>query len=429
MTSGFNAPEWAHHTNIYEVNLRQFTPEGTFRAFANHLPRLKEMGVQTLWFMPITPIAQKNKKGSLGSYYACSDYTAINPEFGDLEDFKTLVKQAHTMGFKVIIDWVANHTGWDHRWTREHPEYFLKDSATNDFKIASGMDDIIELDFDNPKLVQAMIDAMKFWVRECDIDGFRCDLASWVELHFWQKARPQVDSVKHLFWLGEFDELENPDYGKVFDASYTWMWMHKTEEFYKQHLSLEVLDSLLQRYSAIGDSSMRAWFTSNHDENSWNGTEYEKYGNMARALAVFSCTWNGVPLIYNGQEIPMKTKRLAFFEKDTIPWIANPELHEFYKVLFNLHAKHPALKAGDPTVTTHRVRTSDDAHAFVYLRKKGDKEVLVIINLSYKPDLHFTINDPNVSGSFTDIFSGNEKNLSSEKAFVMQPWEYLVLQK
>src|SRR5688572_5408859 len=317
---------WAHTTNIYEVNVRQYTPEGTFNAFKKELPRLKEMGVETLWFMPITPIAQKNKKGSMGSPYACSDYISINPEFGNLLDFKNLVVEAHRQGFKVIIDWVANHTGWDHVWTKEHPDYYLKDSTTSDFKIASGMDDIIELDYKNPSMRKAMIEAMQYWVKETDIDGFRCDLAAWVEVDFWQEARPQVDKLKHLFWLGEFDELDNPEYGKVFDASYTWNWMHKTREFYQQQLPITILDSLLQRYSNIGDGSMRAWFTTNHDENSWNGTEYDKYGNMAPALAVFSATWNGVPLLYSGQEMPNR-KKLQFFEKDAIEWNGKYELH------------------------------------------------------------------------------------------------------
>jgi glycosidase len=167
----FETPQWARQTSIYEVNVRQYTPAGTFRAFMSELPRLRDMGVGTLWFMPITPIAEMNRKGTLGSYYACSDYTSINPEFGTLEDFKELVKQAHELGMKVIIDWVANHTGWGHRWTTEHPDYYLRDSATGDFKIASGMDDIIELNFTNPALRTAMIDAMRFWVEECDIDG------------------------------------------------------------------------------------------------------------------------------------------------------------------------------------------------------------------------------------------------------------------
>ena len=169
-----NRLDWIATTNVYEVNVRQYTPEGTFNAFAKHLPRLKDMGVKTLWFMPITPIAQKERKGSMGSQYAASDYTSINPEFGTMDDFKNLVKSAHAQGFKVIIDWVANHTGWDHRWTHEHPDYYERDSTTGDFKRASGMDDIIELNYKNPALRKAMIDAMQFWVREADIDGFRC---------------------------------------------------------------------------------------------------------------------------------------------------------------------------------------------------------------------------------------------------------------
>ena len=179
MKGSYITPSWVRHTNIYEVNLRQYTKAGTFNAFALELPRLKEMGVETLWFMPLTPIAKQNRKGTLGSYYACSDFTAINEEFGTAADFKQLVQQAHEMGFKVIVDWVANHTGWDHVWTKQFPGYYLKDSATGTFKIASGMDDIIELDYANPALRKAMIDAMKYWVTTFDIDGFRCDLAFW----------------------------------------------------------------------------------------------------------------------------------------------------------------------------------------------------------------------------------------------------------
>jgi alpha-amylase len=426
--SPFTTQDWVHHTNIYEVNLRQYTPRGTLNAFADELPRLKEMGVKTLWFMPITPIAQKNRKGTLGSYYACSDYTSVSTEFGSLDDFKKLVKQAHEMGFKVIIDWVANHTGWDHVWTKEHPDYYLKDSATSDFKIASGMDDIIELDFKNPSLRTAMIDAMKFWVKECDIDGFRCDLAFWVELNFWKEARKKLDVVKPLFWLGEYDELENPEYGEAFDASYTWTWMHRAEDFYKKQLLPDTLYTVLKKYDDLGDSSMRAWFTTNHDENSWNGTEYEKYGDMARALAVFSTTWNGIPLIYSGQELPNK-KRLKFFDKDTIHWTGNNELHGFYKTLLNLHSDHPALRAGDPTVLTYRIKTTGGKNIFAYLRKKGNKEVLVVLNLSPQKDLHFEITDEMVTGLFKNAFSDAANDFTAEKNFEMQGWEYLVYEK
>ena len=428
MINRFKPVEWSHSTNIYEVNLRQYTDEGTFNAFANYLPSLKEMGVKTLWFMPITPIAQKNKKGSMGSYYACSDYISINPEFGSMDDFKNLVKQAHEMGFKVILDWVANHTGWDHSWTKEHPEYYLKDSLTNDFKIASGMDDIIELDYKNPALRQAMKDAMKFWVTECAIDGFRCDLAFWVELDFWKEARKELDAVKSLFWLGEFDELEKPEYGEAFDASYTWTWMHKTEDFYKKQESLDTLLTVLKKYDDLGDSTMRAWFTTNHDENSWNGTEYEKYGDMAKALAVFSTTWNGVPLLYSGQELPNR-KRIKFFEKDVIEWAATNGLNNFYKALLQLKTNNPALRSGDPSVQTFRIKTSDPKNIFAYLRKNGSKEVLVVLNLSGQKDLHFDIPDSTVTGIYTNVFSGAANDFTTNKSFEMQGWEYLVYEK
>jgi len=425
MSYDFQPLNWTHNTNIYEVNIRQYTKEGSFKAFGKELPRLKDMGVKTLWFMPITPIAQKNKKGVLGSYYAASDYISINPEFGTLDDFRILVKDAHELGFKVIIDWVANHTGWDHKWTTEHPDYYKKDPATGDFQIASGMDDIIELNFHNQELVKAMIGAMKFWIEECDIDGFRCDLAFWVELEFWKEARKELDAVKPLFWLGELDPIEHPEYMGTFDAAYTWTWMHKTEDFYKKNLSLDVLDTVLKEYDAIGDSSMRTWFTSNHDENSWNGSEYEKYGNMAKALAVFSCTWNGIPLIYSGQELP-NLKRLKFFEKDAIEWRENSELHDFYRTLLNLHTNNPALRAGDPETKTEKLTPSDNQHIFAFLRKDGEQQVLVILNFSCT-SASFLLDS--INGKFRDVFSFKEMEFSNKKSFQLNSWEYLVFER
>ncbi len=428
MYERFRPPEWVHSTNIYEVNLRQYTPAGTFNAFAQELYRLKEMGVKTLWFMPVTPISGKNRKGTLGSYYACSDYTAVNPEFGTLDDFKNLVAQAHEMGFTVLLDWVANHTGWDHVWTKEHPAFYLKDSATNDFRIASGMDDIIELDFSNPDMRRAMTDAMKFWVTECGIDGFRCDLAFWVELDFWWDVRKELDDLRPLFWFGEYDAMENPEYDEVFDASYTWTWMHRAKDFYSKQSSPDSLQLILKNYDDLGDSSIRVWFTSNHDENSWNGTEYEKYGDMAKALAVFSCTWNGIPLLYSGQELPNK-KRLKFFEKDTIAWTETPALHDFYKTLLHLKTTHPALRAGDASVQSFLLETTAPGQVFAFLRKKGEKEVLVILNLSAEKNLRFDLTGSKVSGMFQNVFSGAENDFTSEKTFEMQPWEFLVYRK
>jgi len=417
--------DWRKTTNVYEVNVRQYTNEGTFNAFLKELPRLKDMGIETLWFMPVTPIAQKNKKGLLGSYYSAADYTSINPEFGTLEDFKSLVNEAHRHGFKVIIDWVANHTGWDHVWTKTHPEYYEKDEATNDFKAPSGMDDIIELDFNNVQLRKAMIDAMKFWIVETGIDGFRCDLAFWVELPFWIEAKKELGKEKRLFWLGELDPLEHPDYMQVFDAAYTWTWMHKTEEFYKKQITLDALETVLNRYEET--PGMKAWFTSNHDENSWNGTEYEKYGEAAKALAVFSCTWPGIPLIYSGQELP-NHKRLKFFEKDFIDWKENYELHDFYKTLLNLRTQNPALKADDSIAPVYRINTSANDKVLVYLRKNDRHQVLVLLNLSNKT-IDFKHSDSHLEGNFEEVFTKEKLNISEETNFTMGAWNFLVFEK
>ena len=230
MAKDFTAVAWSYNTNIYEVNLRQYTYEGSFNAFAIELPRLKDMGIEILWFMPITPISIEKRKGTLGSYYACSDYTDTNPEFGSLDDFKRLVNDAHQLGFKVIIDWVANHTGWDHRWTIEHPDYYLKD-GTGEFTERNGWDDVIDLDYTNPQLRIAVIDAMKFWVEEFDLDGFRCDMAHLVTLDFWKQARAALEPIKKLFWLAECEEIS---YHDVFDTTYTWRWMHRTEQIWKK---------------------------------------------------------------------------------------------------------------------------------------------------------------------------------------------------
>jgi glycosidase len=425
--NAFKRADWLLNTDVYEVNVRQYTPEGTFRAFMTHMPRLKEMGVSTLWFMPVTPIAQKNKKGSMGSPYACSDYTSINPEFGTLTDFKDMVKYAHELGFKVIIDWVANHTGWDHVWTKTHPQYFEKDPATNDFKIASGMDDIIELDFTNPNLRKAMIDAMQFWVKECNIDGFRCDLAFWVELDFWIQARTELEKTKTLFWLAECDAIDHASYFQAFDACYTWTWMHKTEEFYKKDPNPENLRQLLQRYNDSASSkALRLWFTTNHDENSWNGTEYEKYGDAAAAFAVHSFTWNGIPLIYSGQEKP-NPKRLQFFEKDPIDWRGNFEVAPFYKTLLALRKRNKALHAGSDEVQTHWLHTGQH-NMVAYLRINGAQKVLVLLNMS-KDATTVQVQDEIASGRYKDVFNNTTVQLNSSYNFQLPAWGYVVLEQ
>ena len=281
------------------------------------------------------------------------------------------------------------------------------------------MDDIIELDYHNQDMRKAMIEAMKFWVRKCGIDGFRCDLAFWVGLDFWLEAIPQVNELKPLFWLAEADSLQFPEYMQVFDAAYAWTWMHKTEEWYKQKLPLNTLTQVLDDYENV--PGMRAWFTSNHDENSWNGSEYEKYGVSAKALAVHSCTWQGIPLIYSGQELPNK-KRLKFFDKDVIEWKKPCELHGFYRTLLHLQHNNPALNAKSDLFRLH---ANCDANVLAYLRKKGEYEVIVFLNLCDHA-VRFDVLDNWVRGKFSEAFMHYENDFSENRSFKMNAWEWMV---
>lgn len=409
---------WIEGTNIYEVNIRQYTPEGTFAAFEQHLPRLKDMGVQILWLMPITPISIKERLGSLGSYYACSSYTAINPEFGTINDFKNLVNKAHELGFKLIIDWVANHTGWDHHWATEHPDWYIKDADGN-FTDPNGWKDVIDLNYDSKEMRQALIDAMKFWVNECGIDGFRCDMAHLVPLDFWKDARTQCDKIQPLFWLAECEVVE---YHEVFDVTYAWEWMHVSEKTAKQIASLQHLKDVYDKYAHYPEHARKLYFTSNHDENSWNGTEYEKYGNGAKAFAVCCCTLPGIPLLYSGQELP-NYKRLSFFDKDQIDWHANPSLHNFYKQLFELRSNS---KAFANNAMCYVLRTNADDKIFAYLLVNGESKVLVLLNLSPDDRIGFTIEHKSLASTYKSLFSGLAFTLKSNEQFELMGWEYVV---
>jgi glycosidase len=414
-------PAWSYDTNIYEVNVRQYTTEGTFTAFEKHLPRLQQMGVEILWFMPITPISVKGRKGTLGSYYAAQNYTEVNPEFGSLTDFVKLVKTAHSLGFKVIIDWVANHTGNDHIWINEHPDFFVYDEQ-NEIIHPHGWEDVSKLNYENYDMQIAMIEAMKFWVTTADIDGFRCDMAHLVPLEFWIKAKEELNKVRPaLFWLAECEE---PDYHKAFDATYTWQWMHKTEQFVKYNENTDTLVSLLEHYDAnFPKDAFRIYFTSNHDENTWNGTEYEKYGDAAKLLTVFNCTWNGIPMMYSGQELP-NYKRLKFFDKDKIEWKEYCNLHDFYKTLLLLRKNNKALRAADNKVTTLRVLTNRDDKIFAFLRSNEERQVLVVLNFSSET---IAIIMNNVNGHYKNVFTAEEVLIDS--LLSIGPYGYHVLEK
>ena len=416
-------PKWSYSTNIYEVNLRQYTLEGTFEAFGRSLPRLKDMGVKTLWFMPITPISVKGRLGTLGSYYAVQNYKETNPEYGTIDDFKKLVKDAHEMGFKVILDFVANHSGNDNSWINTNPEYYNYDE-NNELHHPHGWMDVSKLNYEETKLRLSMIDILKFWVKECNIDGYRCDMAHLVPLDFWIQAKKKLSQYKsNLFWLAECEE---PEYHKVFDATYTWRWMHASEEFYHQRMNLQSLLTVLYKsVTEFPSNAQRMYFTANHDENSWNGTEYEKYGDAAQLFAVFSCTWNGIPMIYSGQELPNK-KRLKFFEKDVIEWLENFELHNFYKTLLTLHSMNKSLRAGDPSVLTEIISHPDDHEVFSYLRKHEKDQVLVILNCCAHEN-NFIVK--NVKGVFRNVFGGDDISFENTNQVYLQPWGYLVFER
>ncbi|MFT3822336.1 MAG: alpha-amylase family glycosyl hydrolase [Chitinophagaceae bacterium] len=417
----FTPVDWSMNTNLYEVNVRQYTQQGTFSAFAEHLPRLRDMGVETLWFMPVTPISREGRLGVLGSYYACSDYTAINPEYGTLDDFKALVKKAQELGFKVIIDWVANHTGKDHVWVASHSNFYKK-TSDGKFYDTNGWEDVIDLNYYDYELRRFMIDAMTFWVKECNIDGFRCDMAHLVPLDFWRQARIALDAVKPLYWLGETDDEH---YLEVFDSHYTWRWMHETEKFFVGNSSLAKLVEVLNQYEvSFPADAQHVYFTSNHDENSWNGTEYEKYGDAALALAVFSCTWDSIPLMYSGQELP-NHKRLRFFEKDLIEWNDKPALHSFYQTLFQLRKTHPAIKAGKAS-PPQWLPINVSNYVLAFMRRSQGKDVVVLLNLSPN-NLFVQMPQGYVTGKFTNVFDGQQIDMIPQASIELKSWGYKVL--
>ena len=425
MQQPFTFPDWAKSTNIYEVNLRQYTPEGTFAAFEAALPRLKDMGVEILWFMPITPISKTKRLGSLGSYYAAADYTSTNPEFGTVDHFKHLVAEAHRLGFKVIIDWVANHTGWDHHWTQTNPAFYKKD-ATGNFFDAHGWHDVIDLDYTNEALRIAMLYAMEFWLKECNIDGYRCDMAHLVPLDFWQAARTHLGTVKkELFWLAETEDVV---YHLAFDATYAWELLHTMEAIVKGTVGLPQLEAVLHKYDErFPAGAVHAAFTSNHDENSHSGSEYERLGEAAKAFAVLTATWkNCMPLVYSGQELPNK-KRLKFFEKDEIEWTGTNWLHGFYKNLFSLRRSCTSLQVGHRGSTCKRIKTSADENVFAYRLQSETDCVLVMLNLSGLPKANITLAAEKVTGTYHSAFSGIPYQFTSETTFELNAWEYLVL--
>ena len=414
-------PEWSRNAVIYEVNLRQFTPEGTFMAFEAHLPRLREMGVDILWLMPVHPIGEENRKGTLGSYYSVQDYTGINPEFGTLQDFKELVNKAHTLGMFVIIDWVANHSSWDNPWITVYPEWYKKDSLG---KMLSPFDwtDVVALDYNNTQLREAMLAALKYWIIETDIDGYRCDVAGMVPVDFWNDARETLDSLKPVFMLAEAEEPVHHE--KAFDMSYSWELHHLMNCIAKGTKNANVLMKYFNKQETLYPrDAYRMNFITNHDENSWNGTEFERMGDGAETFAVLTFTLPGMPLLYTGQEAPLK-KRLEFFEKDTIDW-NEYQLTGFYKQLIEMKKENKALWNGEEGGVIQRISTNADTAIFAFRREKGENRVVVISNLTDIP-IEVKLEAGNYEGRYKNWFTKEEIIIGRKQSFLLKPWEYRV---
>lgn len=418
-------PEWSVHANIYEVNLRQYTPGGTFAEFENHLPRLQEMGVRILWFMPIHPIGEVNRKGRLGSYYSVKDYRAVNPEFGTLEEFKALVEKIHSLDMYVLIDWVANHTALDNPLAVQHPDWYTKDEQENFVPPVPDWSDVIDLNYDNQELREYMIDVMKFWVQDTDIDGFRCDVAGMVPTDFWNEVRVELDRIKPVFLLAEWETPELHE--QAFDMTYSWELYRLMNSIAKGEKSAAHIDAQLKKEaSEYPASAYRMIFTSNHDENSWNGTVYERLGKAANTFAVLAGTLPGMPLIYSGQEAGLN-KRLAFFEKDLIEWRKH-DLADLYQKLLHLKTKNRALWNGEQGGAVQRIRTSNDEAVLAFVREKEGHKVLVILNLTDQEQA-VTLSSAQLAGAYQDVFAEQPRTFEAQTSLNLQPWAYLVYAK
>lgn len=425
-------PEWSYNQSIYEVNIRQFSKEGTFKAVEKEIPRLKKMGVGIVWLMPIHPIGEKNRKGTLGSYYSVKDYLAVDPAYGNINDLKSLVKAVHKNGMHLIIDWVANHTSWDNKLITEHPDYYTKDSLGNDVSPVKDWTDVADLNYDNAGLRKYMADALKFWVKECDIDGYRCDVADMVPTDFWVNVRKELDAIKPVFMLAEAEKPELHE--KCFDMTYSWGMFGIMKKIAAKENNVDQIREQLKKESQTYPSdAYRMRFTENHDENSWNGSAIEKFGRRAAEMfAVFTNVIPGMPLVYNGQEA-CNDKRLLFFEKDPINWdglkfqstYCNFDL---YNKLLHLKKINKALLNGAQGGELQEVNSDKGNTVYAFTREKGKDKVFVVFNMSKDP-VETTLNGLEIAGKYKDFMTGKEAEFNNRVTMKLDPWGYKVYTK
>ncbi|MEZ4893838.1 MAG: alpha-amylase family glycosyl hydrolase [Saprospiraceae bacterium] len=433
MEKHYEAPEWAYNSILYECNVRQFSAEGNLAGVTKQLPRIKELGVDVLWLMPIHPIGQVNRKekdSDLGSPYSVKDYYAVNPDYGSMEDFKSLVSKAHQLDLKVIMDWVPNHTSWDAIWMKSNPDFYTKVNGQfteplNEHGGSTGWTDCADLNYDNPDLRKAMIAAMEFWIKSADIDGFRVDMAGLVPADFWKEAISSLDTIKPLFMLSEWqDEQTHFDYG--FQTNYGWKWKDITKDIANGNQNPIALDTLLEFLNGYyPEGYQQLYFTQNHDENTWSGTEKELYGESADVFNVLMFTWQGIPMIYNGQEDEL-AQRLPFFTKETIHWkqyVKTP----FFQLLCDIRHNNQALKGGKYGGELVKIATDKDEQVYAFTREKNGERVVVITNLSKYPCNVVLSPDEQTIGQYLNLFGSSTIQVTREMQLNLKPWDYMVL--
>lgn len=416
-------PAWSNGAVLYEMNVRQLTKQGTLRAAQRRLKGLRELGIDAIWLMPIHPIGSEDRKGSLGSYYSVQDYTAVNPELGTMADFDAFVEEAHSLGMKVLLDWVANHTSRDARWLGEHPDWYEWENGAP--KIPCGWSDTAKLDYTNRAVWQAQVDAMSFWLTDHAVDGFRCDMAMLVPTEFWCFATSELRRVKQdLFMLCEAEEIPLCREGG-FNAYYGWRMHHLMNDVAKQQVRVTELRNYLYEEN-FPQQAMRLSFTSNHDENSWSGTDFSRMGEARELMALFSFVAPcGLPLIYTGQEVGYD-HAFAFFDRDPIPCYRKNSHTAFYRRLTALHRNNVALHAGRSERDWVEIRNNAEDCLMILVREWEGNRVIAIMNMSpytIQAQYHTGI----YAGRYTDHFSGCRYTLASEVDEVMSPWSFRVL--
>jgi glycosidase len=417
-------PEWCKNATIYQINTRQFTPEGTFAAAQAQLPRLVDLGVSILWLMPVQQIGEHHRKGPLGSPYAIKDYYQVNDEFGTADDLKAFVRAAHDLGLHVILDWVANHTAWDSNLVTEHPEWYVRDYK-GDFSPTPwwDWDDIIDLDYSQPEVRRYMTEAMVHWLREYDLDGFRCDVAGFVPTDFWETVRAELDAVKPVFMLAEWEARDL--HRAAFDMTYAWSWNEALHHIAQGKATVELLRIFYSwDVKAHPLDSIRMMFVSNHDKNAWEGTEYEQFGDALDAAIVLSVVGKGMPLIYNGQEAG-NDRRLSFFDRDPIDWVEHP-MRDFYRRLVALRRETPALWSGAWGAPMINVPNDHPDEVLSFVRQDDSQRVLAIFNLSASP-ITVRLGQMLYVGRYQDFFSGLPLMLSAAASVGLDPWGYKLL--